>query len=201
MSIFNNLREDELRHDDIVVINPDPLSTRGKVGVVRRSLQEMGIHSHLAGVDTDADTFYRQDAESVTLTGIYRVKGNEAGMVYVINAQDCNLPAINLASIRNQLFTAITRSKSWIRVLGVGSHMDSLIAEYHRLKESDFVLGFHYPTAEQRENLRIVHRDMGDADQEIGQDRQPEIQRLLEDWKAGKIEAEDAMSRLRQLMD
>ena len=197
VAIFNNLREEELRHDDIVVINPDPRSTRGKVGLVRRRLQEMGIHSHLAGVDTDADTFYRRDAESITLTGIYRVKGNEAGMVYVINAQDCNLPAMNLASIRNQLFTAITRSKSWIRVLGVGSHMDSLMAEFNRLKESEFMLSFLYPTAEQRENLRIVHRDMAIADQE---DRQPEVRRLLEDWEAGNIEADDAMARLRELL-
>jgi len=64
IAISNNLREEELRHDDIVVINPDPRTTRGKVGLVRRRLQDMGIHSHLAGVDTDADTFYRQDAES-----------------------------------------------------------------------------------------------------------------------------------------
>ena len=200
VAIFNNLREEELRHDDIVVINPDPRSTRGKVGLVRRRLQELGVHSHLAGVDTDADTFYRQDAESITLTGIYRVKGNEAGMVYVINAQDCNLPAMNLASIRNQLFTAITRSKSWIRVLGVGSRMDSLITEFNRLKESDFMLRFLYPTAEQRENLRIVHRDMGMADQETLEDRQPEVQRLLEGWASGNIGAEDAMSRLRELL-
>ena len=200
VAIFNNLREEELRHDDIVVINPDPRTTRGKVGLVRRRLQELGIHSHLAGVDTDADTFYRQDAESITLTGIYRVKGNEAGMVYVINAQDCNLLATNLASIRNQLFTAITRSKSWIRVLGVGSRMDSLIAEFNRLKESDFMLRFLYPTAEQRENLRIVHRDMKIVDQETLEDRQPEVQLLLEDWEAGNIRAEDAMSRLRELL-
>ena len=200
MAIFNNLREEELRHDDIVVINPDPRTTRGKVGLVRRRLQDMGIHSHLAGVDTDADTFYRQDAESITLTGIYRVKGNEAGMVYVINAQDCNVPARNLASIRNQLFTAITRSKSWIRVLGVGSRMDSLIAEFDSLKESDFVLRFPYPTAKQRENLRIVHRDMGSADQEPVEGQQQEVQRLLKDWGAGNINAEDAMSKLMELL-
>ena len=200
VAIFNNLREEELRHDDIVVINPDPRSTRGKVGLVRRRLQEMGIHSHLAGVDTDADTFYRQDAESITLTGIYRVKGNEAGMVYVINAQDCNLPAMNLVSIRNQLFTAITRSKSWIRVLGVGARMDSLMTEFNRLKDSEFMLRFIYPTAEQRENLRIVHRDMGIANEEALEDRQPDVQRLLEGWEAGNIRAEDAMSRLRELL-
>ena len=200
VAVFNNLKEEELRHDDIVIINPDPRSTRGKVGLVRRGLQDMGIHSHLAGVDTDADTFYRQDAESVTLTGIYRVKGNEAGMVYVINAQDCNLPSMNLASIRNQLFTAITRSKSWIRVLGVGSRMDSLIAEFNRLKDSDFMLTFLYPTAEQRENLRIVHRDMGVADQEPLEGRQLDLRRLVDSWQAGNIEAEDAMSRLRKLL-
>ena len=32
-------------------------------------------------------------------------------MVYIMNAQDCHSSALNLATIRNQLFTAITRSK------------------------------------------------------------------------------------------
>ena len=121
-------------------------------------------------------------------------------MVYVINAQDCNLPAMNLVSIRNQLFTAITRSKSWIRVLGVGARMDSLMTEFNRLKDSEFMLRFIYPTAEQRENLRIVHRDMGIANEEALEDRQPDVQRLLEGWEAGNIRAEDAMSRLRELL-
>ena len=199
-AISNNLREDELRHDDIVVINPDPRSTRGKVGLIRRRLQDMGIHSHLAGVDTDAETFYRSDTESITLTGIYRAKGNEAGMVYVINAQDCNPLAMNLASVRNQLFTAITRSKSWIRVLGVGTRMDSLIAEFDRLKEAGFVMRFLYPTAEQREQLRIVHRDLRGEDPATFGDRQASIQRLLEELETGNIRAVDAMSRLKELL-
>ena len=198
-AILKNLREDELRHDDIMVVNPDPLSTRTKVGLIRRRLQEKGIHSHLAGVDTDADTFYRQDAESITLTGIHRAKGNEAGMVYVINAQDCNPPAMNLASIRNQLFTAITRSSSWIRVLGVGNRMDSLKEEFNKLKQADFTLAFQYPTASQRATLKIVHRDITNSEWQSAGERQLEIQELLTDWEAGKMKAEDAMTKIKDL--
>ena len=161
-----NLDEDELRHDDIVVINPDPLKTREKVGIIRKLLFERGINSHLAGVDTDPDIFFKSDEESITFTGIYRAKGNEAGMVYIINAQDCQSSgwnSWNLASLRNQLFTAITRSKAWVRVIGVGARMDALISEFQELKRNDFELKFIYPTAEEREKLRIVHRDMSRA--------------------------------------
>ena len=107
-AILKNLREDELRHDDIMVVNPDPLSTRTKVRTnpptPSRERNSLTLSWCRHG---RVSTFYRQDAESITLTGIYRAKGNEAGMVYVINAQDCNPSAMNLASIRNQLFTAI----------------------------------------------------------------------------------------------
>lgn len=124
-SIKNNLKNDELRHDDIIVINPNPLTTREKVVPIRRCLLEMGINSHLAGVDTDADVFFQPDATSVTFTGVHRAKGNEAGMVYIINAQDCHSAIRNLASIRNRLFTSITRSKAWVRVLGIGHGMNA----------------------------------------------------------------------------
>ena len=57
-------------------------------------------------------------------------------MVYVINAHDCYesfLPA-ELTVARNQLFTAITRSKAWVRVLGIGKRMEMLIKEYERIR-------------------------------------------------------------------
>lgn len=159
-AIRSNLQEEELTHDDIVVINPDPLTTRNKVGRARRKLLDLGINSHLAGVDTDPDVFFQPEKGSVTFTGIFRAKGNEAGMVYLINAQDCNTSALNLARVRNRLFTAVTRSKAWVRVLGIGKGMQELMEEFGRLKEQEFELKFKYPTKEQREHLRIVHRDM-----------------------------------------
>jgi superfamily I DNA and RNA helicase len=85
--IKKNLTEDELIPDDIVVINPDPFKTKDAVGDARRMLLLKGINSNLAGVTTIADVF--TEPGTVTFTGIFRAKGNEAAMVYVINAQDC----------------------------------------------------------------------------------------------------------------
>ena len=199
--IRKNLESDELRHDDIIVINPDPLSTRKKVGRIRRRLWEMKINSHLAGVDTDPDTFFKDS--SVAFTGIYRAKGNEAGMVYIINAHDCSAAAFNLASIRNRLFTAITRSKAWVRVLGIGSGMKALKDEYDRLKHETFKLHFVYPDEDQRKHLQIVHRDMTEAQRKRLESRQRNLSELIEAIKTGEIHPEDLgddLARLKELL-
>ncbi|WP_323957240.1 DEAD/DEAH box helicase [Aeromonas caviae] len=158
--IERNIRRDELRPEDIVVINPDPLSTQKKVGYSRDKLLHLGINSVIAGVTTSRDVFSQSD--SVTFTGIYRAKGNEAGMVYIINAQDCfdSWTQNQLALVRNRLFTAITRSKAWVRVYGYGPHMANLIAEWSKLVSDDFSLRFIYPTPAEKTKLKLINRDM-----------------------------------------
>jgi superfamily I DNA and RNA helicase len=190
-AIQRNLNDDEMRHSDIIVINPDPPSTRAEVGPVRSRLLDMGIQSHLAGVDTSPDTFFRPDEESVTFTGIYRAKGNEAGMVYMMNAQDCHSSARNLATIRNRLFTAITRSKSWIRVLGFGDGMEALQREYDSLRNRDFRLEFTYPDAELRQQLRIVHRDLSAQERRRLESGQRSFHQLVTEFESGDLRPED----------
>lgn len=189
--IKKNLTEDELRHDDIVVINPDPLTTRAKVGPIRSALFNEGISSHIAGIDTDPDVFFQTEVKSVTFTGIYRAKGNEAGMVYIINAQDCHSSAFNLASIRNRLFTAITRSKAWVRVLGVGSDMRKLQEEFSVLLSQQFRLKFRYPTQAERQQLDVVHRDMTAGERKRLKSRQKDLASLVKDLDAGIVHFED----------
>ncbi len=158
--IINNIENDELRHEDIVVINPDPLSTQKKVGYARDKLLQAGINSVIAGVTTSRDKF--SQSGSVTFTGIYRAKGNEAGMVYIINAQDCfdSWSQNQVALIRNRLFTAITRSKAWVRVYGHGPQMSNLINEWNKLVADDFALRFTYPTPAEKTKLKLINRDM-----------------------------------------
>ena len=189
--IKKNLTEDELIPDDIVVINPDPLKTKDAVGGARLALMQMGINSNLAGVTTIADVF--TEPGTVTFTGIFRAKGNEAAMVYVINAQDCFdsfLPRY-VARVRNRLFTAITRSKAWVRVLGVGEAMSALKAEFEKAKAEQFALHFRYPTEEERKTMMTVNRDMSKADQDRSARRRSNFADIIASLESGESIIED----------
>lgn len=189
--IKRNLTEDELIPDDIVVINPDPLKTKEAVGDARRTLMQMGINSNLAGVTTIADIF--TEPGTVTFTGIYRAKGNEAAMVYVMNAQDCfgALSPRDVARVRNRLFTAITRSKAWVRVLGVGKAMSALKAEFEKAKAEDFALSFRYPTEEERKKMTTVNRDMSKAEQDRSAKRRNDFADIIASLESGESFIED----------
>ncbi|MEA3252688.1 MAG: ATP-binding domain-containing protein [Pseudomonadota bacterium] len=199
-----NLVSCELRCDDIVVINPDPLTTRSNVSPIRKRLFSLNVNSHLAGVDTSPDVFFEKDSDSVAFTGIYRAKGNEAGFVYIINAQDCTSAYGNNARLRNRLFTAITRSKAWVRVLGVGQKMNELIEEFDCVKKNNFQLEFDYPTEEQKKNINIVNRDMSESERSALNKKKSELVQLLDDLENGNIYPEDLgsdqLERLRNLL-
>lgn len=157
-----NLEEDELDYKDIIVIHTNPLKTREAVGIVRHALLELNINSHLAGVTTSPDEFFQDN--SITITSVFRAKGNEASMVYVMDGQNCGTNYSSLKS-RNILFTAMTRSKAWVRVTGYGEAMESLCSEYKQIKDNDFKLRFVYPNKELRNKLTIINRDKSNEEQ------------------------------------
>ncbi|MGX5685594.1 DEAD/DEAH box helicase [Chryseobacterium cucumeris] len=191
--IIKNIKEEELRLDDIIVINPDPLTTKRVVGEFRTKLFQEGINSSLAGVSSSPDIFYEEGA--ITFTGIYRAKGNEAAMVYVINAQDC-YKGYELAKKRNILFTAMTRSKAWLRVCGYGRDMNKLVEEFNTVKDLGFRLKFDYPTEEERENMNIVNRDMTLDERKLIQAKEKSLSELAESLKSGKIYLQDLDANL-----
>ena len=115
--IHKNLTEDELEHDDILIVLPDTYRAKSRAPRLMRELARREIMSHLAGVNTSRDTVFQ--ADSVAITHIHRAKGNEAPMVYAIDSQYASL-AFNEITRRNTLFTAITRSRAWVRIVGWG---------------------------------------------------------------------------------
>jgi superfamily I DNA and RNA helicase len=160
-SIHRNLTVDELQARDIMVIVTDPFEARTEAGRLMKALKTHGIGSHLVGVSRDVDEFFAD--KSIAISGIFRAKGNEAPMVYVLNSEyGFNGP--DLIKRRNILFTAITRSRAWVRLCGVGAEMAALREEVNRVIQNGYRLHFRVPTVEEQERLRTIHRDRSAAE-------------------------------------
>ena len=154
--IRKNIEEDELDPDDILVIFPDTYYAKSQYTDFRKYLLKYNIQSNLVGVGSNRDTF--KITGSITCSHIYRAKGNEAPMVYIVNADYC-AQNIELRKARNILFTAITRSRAWVRICGVGEGIEILKNESRQCIEKGYSLEFKIPTTAQLEKLNLIHRD------------------------------------------
>lgn len=160
--IEKNLLEDELLARDILIILPDAYTSKSQFAIVFRALHQKGLQSHLAGVNSSRDEVFVDD--SVAVTHIYRAKGNEAAMVYVLNSHEC-FSGLELAKKRNTIFTAITRSRAWVRVCGIGEASAKLKIEFDKIVEKKFELDFYYPSSSEINKMRRIHRDRSKAEQ------------------------------------
>ena len=156
-SVEQNIRTDGLSPEDILIILPDSYWAKRDSVTIAQKLEDRGIRSHLAGVTSSQDTMFHP--QSVAMAHIHRSKGNEAGMVYIAGAQRCLAPTGQI-SRRNILFTAITRSRAWVRICGVGTEFASLVTEVKRVIESNYQLNFKLLTSQQLESTRVLHRDL-----------------------------------------
>lgn len=156
-SIHNNLTQDELELRDILIIISNPLTAVKKAARIVKYLGEYNIPAHVAGVTTSKDILF--DDESVAISGIYRAKGNEAPMVYLIDSEYC-YSGYELIKRRNILFTGMTRSRAWVRISGCGPNMSKLKEEFDTVINNNYKLYFKVPTPGELEQIRKIHRDM-----------------------------------------
>lgn len=177
--IQNDLTENELLPRDLMIIDMDTFDYN-KNRQILAGIQfaqnyfdeETGIaHDqpkyefkiHAAGAANPED-FFRDD--SVVYSSIRRAKGNETFVVYIVNAQKC-VNSLRRRSDRNGLFTAITRSKGWVRVLGYGEDMDALAQEFDEIKKHDYKLHFdEYPDKETQQRIFLNNKDVAQKDME-----------------------------------
>lgn len=165
--IKRDLQEGELYPHDIAVIFPDAIGAQQRGLAFRRFLADQDIDAHLVGVTSSKDGFVMDG--KVALTGPFRAKGNEAPMVYVMDADFC-ASGSELIKKRNILFTAITRSRGWVRVCGCGPQMKILMAEFQRLLARNFQLNFTIPTREELKKMRTLYRDITSDDRRKASD-------------------------------
>ncbi len=182
--VNSDLEDNELLHRDILIILPNAWTAKSEYGLIANALRKRGITSHLVGTSSSRDHVFQQD--SIAVTHIYRAKGNEAPMVYFANSHEC-YDGLQLAKKRNTLFTGITRSRAWVRVCGVGAKSARLNEEFQQVVAAHYQLNFDYPSAEQIQQIRRIHRDRSEDEQRRITKKITEFSDVLEMIRAGEV--------------
>ena len=165
--IYKAINEDKLRPDDISVISIDDRNSKTYFKHIGSMLKAKNIFTHNL-----LDNFYEKgflEDECVTLSTVYKAKGNEAAMVFVVGC-DVVEPEKDDRTMRNKLFTAFTRAKAWLKISGLHMEDSSLFNEIATIKQKNFVLDFIYKSA------HIIQRDLDSANSKKGIKR-----KLMED--------------------
>ena len=170
--LVNNIKYDIDNHGlnpsrDILVINlKESYSSKSLQREVGKKLNKNGINFYIPSYEdinqitydwrkSRPEVFWIEGA--VTISQIGRAKGNEAPMVYIIGLEEI---AINESSIqyRNKLFTALTRAKCWVKLMGVGSY--SLYEEIEEAIRSNGTFTFKFSRPKKDTNDRIEETEV-----------------------------------------
>lgn len=146
------IAEDELEHSDMLIILPNVRTSKSEGARMLRALMAEGLQGHIPGQTSSRDEVFQE--ESIAITHIYRAKGNEAPVVFVVNADFCE-GDYGIKQRRNILFTAITRSRAWTYILGTGAGIDQIRKELDEIRGDDYGLQFHYPRYEEALALAV----------------------------------------------
>lgn len=156
--IVRLVSEEDVLLEDILIIDLSSLNLQDDFNEfkevfykIKREIEHDEYKVHLVNKD-NAIKFKRKG--SITFTTIFRAKGNEANIVFVINSHKMS----NMLSYsRNRLFTAMTRAKFKTYVYGIESDvMTSLDEEYQEIKDKNYMLDFTYPTKDVLKEMKSI---------------------------------------------
>lgn len=162
--IETDIKREELLPEDICVICLDNLAINDYFSNLIEKLNEKEIKTfNLQNTINTNVNFTKKD--SVTLSTIYKAKGNESGSIYILGV-DAIFKSSDDVYERNKLFTAITRSKGWVYITGTGKNTKKCEMELSLLKDNDQKLHFYQPsgahirTIKQRSGKIIKKKDI-----------------------------------------
>jgi superfamily I DNA and RNA helicase len=129
-SIGRDVKEQAVPPENIVVICLDSVRAKKYMISLQRLLFEENIGSTIPGLVDAASDF--AEAGLVTLSTVFRAKGNEAPIVYIISFDHLYSFAEEIEN-RNRAFTSISRTKGWVRITGAGSQMKAVELEIKKI--------------------------------------------------------------------
>jgi superfamily I DNA and RNA helicase len=180
--IRREIAEEGTSAEDILVICADDRNANTYLKSLSAILNANGIRTN----NLHEQTFGLRDFQSegaVTLSTVYKAKGNEAYSVYLLGIDA--LFHFPTPRSRNCAFTGMTRAKGWLCVTGVGAAAERFAAEVAQAKGNFPNLRFKYPSAQDIVYMKrdLIQIDPSDVEEEIsslGEGLEPdEFERIL----------------------
>lgn len=177
-----------LQPHEILVVSLDDKAARGYFSALSKSLAGFEIPCNNIINDPYSEPPFRIDGK-VTLSTVYRAKGNEAAVVIVLGA---DAAILETRTGRNKLFVAFTRTKGWLRILGVKSKtFSALSSEVQKALNKSPRIEFTMPDMT---NLNTIQRGLEDKHARI-----IEAKRRMERMKSElSLSDEDIASLVRE---
>ncbi|MGN6366774.1 MAG: DEAD/DEAH box helicase [Phycisphaerae bacterium] len=141
-SIYNDIFNEGVAPEHIIVISLDSLPAKKYMAKLQSLLSAQNVASVVPGLIDGSDEF--AEPGRVTLSTIYRAKGNEAPIVYIISFETL-YDYVAEVELRNKAFTSISRSKGWVRITGVGDRMKQAINEIGNIYQDIPEFKFKFP--------------------------------------------------------
>lgn len=170
--ILSLITKEDVKSEDIMIIDMDAIDLSKDylnfIETFNQKLAEQGL------IDADGkrkininlvnkEQFYRfRTLGSIPFTTIFRAKGNEANIVFLLNIQDAG-SFVSVA--RNRIFTGMTRAKTMEYLIGSGEMMDEISQEILETEKRNYTLHFVYPTKEELKEYKnkIYKEDQSSA--------------------------------------
>ena len=136
--------------EDILVISLDDRNARNYLSAIGEQLALLNISTNNIIADPYNEPPFTISGK-VTLSTVYRAKGNEAAVVFAVG-----IDAVQTKSRegRNRIFTAFTRSKAWLRVSGMGTPAQKILEELNRAKDLSPRMVFIMPNLEEIDTIQ-----------------------------------------------
>mgnify|MGYP000957140360 CR=1 FL=1 len=193
LEIIKLIEEEEVNPKDILIIDLDSINLSKNFNYLCNVLASSNMSSldfrlNLVSKDS-AETFYVDN--QITYTTVFRAKGNEANIVFILNSEAKENVFASYA--RNRLFTAMTRSKVRTYVYGVLN--ENIVNEIDRVKNNNYKLSFVYPTEKEMEKLTKIseneHKEASIYDKAMER-----IAKLIEDPKTREEAIKDILKMI-----
>lgn len=180
--VLSDIRDEGVPPEEVLIVCADDRNASGYFKLLRAELAAKGLKVNNLQDDTYSIRDFQQSG-CVTLSTIYKAKGNEAYCVYLVGID--SLFYQPSPRTRNRVFTAMTRAKGWLYVTGIGFAADAFVKELTQAKKNYPDLVFNYPSPEQLVYMKrdLVQMDPAEADETLNKmmsDMEPdEVEHLL----------------------